>query len=113
MKANRAFQFIGGAFQAYVGLGWLGVIDGFANTKSIVSIIFGFLFLLSGITSVILVFKKDGQQGFDGKTWPKPSSEVLAWASAGNKNAAIKAYRKQTGAGLKDAKNMVEKYSVS
>jgi ribosomal protein L7/L12 len=36
------------------------------------------------------------------------SSEILNLLAAGDKIGAIKAYRNQTGAGLKDAKDFIE-----
>ena len=40
-----------------------------------------------------------------------PSSEVLDLIRQGKKIAAIKLYREQTGAGLKEAKNAVDAYA--
>jgi ribosomal protein L7/L12 len=48
-------------------------------------------------------------QSIDANALPEPSAEVLALVQSNEKIAAIKAYRQQTGAGLKDAKDVVEK----
>ena len=52
-------------------------------------------------------------QGVDVDTLPVPSEEILALARRGEKIAAIKAYRGQTFAGLKDAKNMIERHCAA
>ncbi|HEY1090703.1 MAG TPA: ribosomal protein L7/L12 [Burkholderiaceae bacterium] len=49
--------------------------------------------------------------GLEPAPLPTPSAEVLALALAGDKIKAIKAYREQSGAGLKDAKDMIEKHT--
>lgn len=49
-------------------------------------------------------------QGVDANALQEPSAEVLALAHSGKRIAAIKAYRQQTGAGLNEAKDVIEKY---
>ena len=50
--------------------------------------------------------------GIDGSLIPEPSDEVRALAADPNKKvAAIKAYREQTGLGLREAKEVVERLS--
>ena len=46
---GRAFQFAGGLAQIYTGLGFLGVIGGWGNTGTAMSIILGTIFILGGI----------------------------------------------------------------
>lgn len=48
-------------------------------------------------------------QGYDPTQLPEPSAKVLDLASAGQHLAAIKAYREQTGAGLKESKDVIER----
>jgi ribosomal protein L7/L12 len=51
--------------------------------------------------------------GASGTEPPLPSDTVKAFAAeSGGKNAAIKAYREQTGLGLLEAKEVVEKLSA-
>lgn len=50
-------------------------------------------------------------QGVDGNALQEPSAEVLALAQSGKRISAIKAYRRQTDAELKEAKEVIEKYS--
>ncbi len=110
---NKILQFLGGVSQIYVGLGWLGLVRGFANTGSIFSIVGGFLFMLSGFASVLSLLKKSDLSNSDKKLWPEPSLEIIALIRNGKKVAAIKAYRKQTGAGLREAVDVIEKNTVA
>lgn len=50
--------------------------------------------------------------GIDGNALQEPSVEVLELALAGKKISAIKAYRRQTGAELKEAKEVIAKHST-
>jgi ribosomal protein L7/L12 len=47
-------------------------------------------------------------QGIDKKKWHEPSAEVIQLAKTGEQINALKLYRKQTGADLKEAKEIVE-----
>ncbi len=49
-------------------------------------------------------------QGIDENKWQAPSAEVIKLARAGEKISAIRLYRRQQGAGLKEAKEAIEKY---
>ncbi|MCX7208413.1 MAG: hypothetical protein NT086_21000 [Proteobacteria bacterium] len=49
-------------------------------------------------------------QGIDENKWQEPSIDVIKLARAGEKISAIKLYRKQQGAGLKEARDAIEKY---
>ncbi|PHV00559.1 hypothetical protein [Iodobacter sp. BJB302] len=49
-------------------------------------------------------------QGIDENKWQEPSAEVIKLARAGEKISALRLYRKQQGAGLKEAKEAIEKY---
>jgi ribosomal protein L7/L12 len=49
-----------------------------------------------------------GMRLADGRPPAAPSSEVLELVRAGNTLGAIKSYRAQTGAGLREAKSVVE-----
>ncbi|NHQ85584.1 hypothetical protein HA050_05560 [Iodobacter sp. HSC-16F04] len=49
-------------------------------------------------------------QGIDENKWQEPSAEVIKLARAGEKISALRFYRKQQGAGLKEAKEAIEKY---
>jgi hypothetical protein len=55
---SKAFQLLGGVCQIYVGLGWLGVVGGFTHTSSLVSMIGGAIWLLSGIACLYGLFHR-------------------------------------------------------
>ncbi|MDS4074832.1 MAG: hypothetical protein RKO68_02540 [Candidatus Accumulibacter sp.] len=108
---NKFFQFIGIACQIYVGLGWLGVVGGFSDTGTIFSVVGGLLFLVTGLASLWDVLRNHAPHQ-ENRGRPEPSSEVLALARAGNMIAAIKVYREQTGAGLREAREAIENITV-
>lgn len=103
-------QLLGGACQIYVGLNFLGLIEDSINTGTLTSRIVGALFLCSGMASLWIALHTPTPRI---ETLPLPSQEILALAASGEMTAAIKAYRKQSGASLKDAKQIIEKNFVS
>ena len=100
------FQLIGGACQIYVGMSFLGLIEGFINIGALTLRIIGALLLCSGLASLWVALRNSPAPRIE--TLPLPSQELLALAASGEMIAAIKAYRKQTGASLKDAKQIIE-----
>ena len=50
---NPVMNIISGGAFICMGLGWLGLIDGWSDNRSIISDIFGCIFILSGGATVI------------------------------------------------------------
>ena len=65
--------------------------------------------IIAGVVVLVLVLaaRRAGTEAPKVDLAP-PNDEVRAHLAAGRKIQAIKAYREQTGAGLKDAKDAVE-----
>lgn len=103
--SSDLFQLIGGACQIYLGMSFLGLVEGFINTGSLTSRIIGALLLCGGLASLWIALRTPAPRI---ETLPLPSQEILALAASGEMIAAIKNYRKQTGASLKDAKQIIE-----
>jgi ribosomal protein L7/L12 len=50
-------------------------------------------------------------QGIDDNKWREPSAEAIELAKTGENINALKLYRKQTGASLKEAKERIKPYA--
>jgi len=110
LLSSVLFQLFGGACSIYMGMSFLGLIEDFNNTGALTSRIMGALFLCGGLASLWNALQTPAPRI---ETLPLPSQEILALVASGEMIAAIKTYRKQTGASLKDAKQIIESNSAS
>ena len=65
------------------------------------------------ILGLLVVTTKNRPKQRDVSELPKPSDAVLAEVGRGEKIAAIRAYRKQTGASLPEAVRVVERHMAA
>ncbi|MEJ2794645.1 hypothetical protein WAE56_14640 [Iodobacter sp. LRB] len=94
-----------GSIQIALGAAFFGLIGSMSNTSTTLSYAMGAASFLAGAATIWNAFQPPSPHI---STLPAPSSDVLALISSGKVLAAIKAYRKQTGARLKDAKKIIE-----
>lgn len=107
---SRFIQLLGGTCQIFVGMWFFGLGNGFTNTGTASAYAGGVFFIGSGLATLWFT-----AQGASPKVTelPPPSPEVMALVACDEKITAINLYRKETGASLRDAKQIIGNNTAS